>query len=277
MNMKKIALLFSAVSLGSLAAAFDTGSGGSWKVDADGNLEKDDKGNPIYIGAGNKEMTIEPNTISRLNAEAKAHREAKETAEAALKPFEGIDPVEAKKAIADMKDVDLSKMVEAGEVEKVKQTITEQFTTQLAEKDKALADSNGTINSLRLDRAFDTSSFINDNVILPDYVRMKYGDRFKVVEGKVVPHGADGNPLPSKERLGEVMTFDEAVAAFVETDPNKDTFLKANGQGGSGNSGEGGNRGQGRYIKRSDFDSMSPADQTAAAAAASKGEAQIVD
>ena len=276
-KMKTIAhsLLFSTASI-ALTAAFDN-SGGSWKKDADGNLELNADGNPIYIGGTGQEMTIEPNTISRLNAEAKSHREAKETAEAALKPFEGLDPVAAKKAIEDMKDVNLANMVEKGELDRVKEEITNQFTSSLAEKDKALEGANGTIDSLRLDRAFDTSAFISENITIPKYIRHEYGDRFKVVDGKVIPHGGDGNPLMSKSRIGEIATFDEAIETYIENDPAKDNFLKPSNEGGSGNDGNGGNRGKGRVIKRSDFDAMSPAERSATVEAVNKGEAQFAE
>ncbi|MUS05525.1 hypothetical protein DIP89_20780, partial [Acinetobacter baumannii] len=60
-------------------------------------------------------------TIARLNNEVKTHREAKEAAEKALKAFEGIeDPAAAKKALQTIQNLDDKKLVDAGEVEKVK-------------------------------------------------------------------------------------------------------------------------------------------------------------
>jgi len=51
-----------------------------WKKDADGHLELKD-GNPIYLDANDKEMTVEHGTIARINGEAKSHRERAEAAE----------------------------------------------------------------------------------------------------------------------------------------------------------------------------------------------------
>src|SRR5690606_6729424 len=61
-------------------------------------------GKPVYVEDDGKEVAFDApgtrNTISRLNAEAKSHREAKEAAEKALKGFEGIeDPAAAIKAL----------------------------------------------------------------------------------------------------------------------------------------------------------------------------------
>jgi hypothetical protein len=71
-------------------------------------------------------------TISRLNAEAKGHREAKEGAQAALKLFEGIDDAEAaRKALNIVKNLDAKKLVDAGEVEKVKAEAVRAFEEKL--------------------------------------------------------------------------------------------------------------------------------------------------
>jgi len=82
-------------------------------------------GKPIYIHDDGKELPFDAaatiSTISRLNGEAKGHREAKERAESALKAFEGLDdPVAARKAVEIVANLDAKKLVDAGEIEKVK-------------------------------------------------------------------------------------------------------------------------------------------------------------
>ncbi|HHL2868178.1 TPA: hypothetical protein ACQ42N_003730, partial [Acinetobacter baumannii] len=84
-----------------------------------------EQGHPVYIHDDGKEVGFDaPRAISKideLGTEAKNHRLAKEQAEASLKAFEGIDdPAAAKKAIETLKNFDDKKLVDAGEVEKVK-------------------------------------------------------------------------------------------------------------------------------------------------------------
>jgi hypothetical protein len=60
-------------------------------------------GRPVFVGEDGKDTPIDaPSalaTISRLNAEAKGHREGKEAAERALKAFEGIEAEAARAAL----------------------------------------------------------------------------------------------------------------------------------------------------------------------------------
>ncbi len=77
--MKK-ALMISTALL--LVTAYDNKT--AWKLDADGKLELKD-GNPVFVDSAGKELVIDQNTISRLNGEARGHREGKEAAEAKLK------------------------------------------------------------------------------------------------------------------------------------------------------------------------------------------------
>lgn len=258
--MKKIQLLTSTAML--LATPFDN-TGGTWKKDENGNLVAGDDGNPIYIDTNNKEQSLDVGTISRLNGEAKTHREQKEAAEKALAVFDGIDPVAAKKAIADLKDVDLTKLVGLDKVEEIKQTLTTQFGDQLKEKDTALEVAYSTIDQMTIDQAFGNSAFLEDNVILPDYVQMKFADKFKVIDGKAVPHGPNGEPLPSPKNFGETATFEEAIEVFVNGDASKDKYLKPDDQRGTGNQGDGGDRGDkgSKTMKRSAFDALPPAEQ----------------
>ena len=93
-----------------------------WKLDADGKLELKD-GNPIYLDASGRESIVDGGTITRLNGEARAHREAKEAAETKLRAFEGLDPEAARKAVETVKNIDAKKLIDAGEVEKVRESV----------------------------------------------------------------------------------------------------------------------------------------------------------
>lgn len=71
------------------------------KLDENGNAVLQD-GKPVYVHDDGKEVAFDAPgtvaTITRLNSEAKGHRERAENAEKAVKAFEGIDdPAAAKK------------------------------------------------------------------------------------------------------------------------------------------------------------------------------------
>lgn len=258
------------------ATAFEPGEPG-WKLDADGKIELKD-GNPIYLDASGREMTVDGNTISRLNGEAKQHREAKEAAETKLKAFGDLDPEAARKALDTLKNIDAKKLIDAGEVDKVRDSVKAEFTTQLQEKDKALEEINSKYNNLQISNIFANSEFVRDRVAVPtDMFEASFRNNFKIEDGKVTAYDKAGNRIMSKKTVGEYADPSEALELLVEAHPQRDVILKANDSNGSGNDGRGGTQGGGRRIKRSEYDKMSPQDQYATSMKAGKGELQIVD
>lgn len=256
--------------------AFDPGKSG-WKLDKDGRIEMKD-GNPIWVDANGGEITMAGDSITRLNGEAKTLRTRAETAEAALAPFKDIDPIKAKKAIDTVANIDAKKLIDAGEVEKVKEEIKTQFTVQLAEKDKAIGTLSNDLDTLRIDNIFAQSLFIRDRIATPpDMFQATFRTNFKIKDGKVEAYDKAGNPLMSATRFGERADPDEALEILVNAHPQKTMILKASDATGSGNNGTGGNRGGSRIIKRADFDKMIPADQALNADKMAKGEVQIID
>ncbi|RUW55601.1 hypothetical protein EOA32_00855 [Mesorhizobium sp. M1A.F.Ca.ET.072.01.1.1] len=263
--------------------AFDTGKAG-WKLDKDGKIEMRD-GNPIYLDSSGNETAIEGGTISRLNAEAKNHREAKERAEADLNKFKDaagklIDPTTALKAIETVGKLDAKKLIDSGEVDKLKEQIKGELTAQLTEKDNKIKEQAGVIDTMTLNAAFSSSKFIQDRIAVPaDMFRSTFSKHFKVEDGKVVPYGADGNKILSSNpnNFGNPADLDEALEKIVDTYAGKDAILKAPNASGSGNGGGGGGRGNGRFIKRADFEKLSPAEQSSTSQQAAKGEISIVD
>ena len=263
--------LLSAVAL----LAFNNQAG--WKTDTDGKIELKD-GNPIYINASGQEMTVQHDTISRLNGEAKSHREGKEAAELKLKSFEGLDAAAARDAIEKLSKIDQKALIDAGKVDEVKAQITASFTAQIAEKDKALEAATNRINNMLIDGVFANSEFVRDNVALPRDMFVKYfRDHFKIEGDKIVAYDKSGNVLYSKQSVGNVADPEEAIRLLVDQHPQKDIILKANAGNGTGNNGNGGNGGRGRTIKRSEFETLAPMKQQEVVALARKGEMTIVD
>lgn len=249
----------------------------SWKLDENNNIVLKD-GDPVYVDSDGNEKTVAVDTIARLNKEAKTHREAKEEALNKLKAFEGIDAQAARAALETVSKLDANKLVETGEVDKLKAQITEQFQTQLTEKDNALNELKSKYENMIVDNTFANSDFIRNNVAVPvDMFEAKFRNNFKVENGEVVAYGYDGSRLMSKTRAGEYANAEEAMQILAESHPHKDVILKANPANGSGAGTGGGAIGGGRYMKRTDFEQLPPARQAEIAAKMRKGEIQLTD
>lgn len=217
------------------------------KLDADGHVVLQD-GKPVYVADDGKEIAFDAPgtvaTISRLNAEAKSHRERAEAAEGKLKQFEGIeDPAAARKALETVKNLDDKKLVDAGEVEKVREeaikAIKAQYEPVLAERD-ALKES---LYAEKIGGAFSRSKLIAEKFAIPaDLVQARFGGHFKIEEGRTVAYDQSGNKLYSRANPGELADFEEALEIIVDAYPYKESILKGSGAsgGGAGESGGGG-------------------------------------
>ncbi|MGL5005549.1 MAG: DUF6651 domain-containing protein, partial [Casimicrobium sp.] len=205
-------------------------------------------------------------TISRLNAEAKGHREAKEAAETKLKSFDGIDdPVAAKKAMEITRNLDAKKLVDAGEVQKVREESIKAIEEKYAPTLKEVEALRGQLYAEKIGGSFARSKLIADKFAIPaDLVQAKFGQSFSLEDGKIVAKDSNGNKIYSRARPGEIADFDEAIELLVDQYPHKDSILKGSGASGSGAS-QSGAQGAGgkRTVKRVDFFAM-PADKQAA-------------
>ena len=254
-----------------------------WKMDGD-KLALDSEGNPIYVNSAGAEQSVKGDTISNVQGEARGHRLAKEKAEEQLAKYRDgtgklIDPEIAVKAVETVGKIDAKKLIDAGEVDKVREQIKAEFTSQLAEKDMALEATKGENTQLRIARTFDSSEFVRDQLAVPrDMFEATFGKNIKIGEnGETEFYGRDGNRLLSKKNAGEFAKGDEAFELLVDQHPQKDAIIKAQQTGGSGNGGGGGARGQGRTMKRADFDALDPGAKAQAGAAMGKGELSVVD
>ncbi|MDY3551413.1 DUF6651 domain-containing protein [Gemmata sp. JC717] len=237
-------------------------------------------GKPVYLTDDDKAVAFDApatkDTISRLNNEAKQHREAKEALEAKLKDFEGIeDPVKALKALETLKNLDDKKLIDAGEVEKVKQEAKAAFDERLKQQEKKylpLVDElskerdslRSQLHTEKLTTAFNRSKFIQDKLAIPvDLAQSRFGGNFFIEEGKIRAKGADGNLVYSRANPGNPAEFDEAIEIMVDAYPYRDSILKGTGASGGGAAGGGG--ASGKQITRAQFDKLPPAEKAAAA------------
>ena len=215
------------------------------KLDENGNAVLQD-GKPVYVHDDGKEVAFDAPgtvaTITRLNSEAKGHRERAENAEKTVKAFEGIDdPAAAKKALVTVANLDAKTLVDAGEIEKVKSEISKAFQLQL---DDMTGKANGFEQQLYAEKiggSFARSQFIAEKMAVPaDMVQATFGNNFKIEEGKVVAYDAQGQKIFSRSRPGELADFNESLETLVSQYPHRDHILKSSDANGGGAQGGGG-------------------------------------
>jgi hypothetical protein len=232
-------------------------------------------GKPVYTHDDGKETPFDApgtrDTITRLNGEAKSHRERAEAAEEKLKGFTGIeDPAAAIKALGIVKNLDAKKLIDAGEVERVKAEAKTAFDEQLKSVEakykpvmKERDDLQAALVAEKVGGSFARSKFIAEKLAIPpDMVEARFASSFKVETGNVVAYDPSGNKLFSRARPGELAQFDEALEMLVDAYPYRDHIVKSSGASGGGARGNPGGAG-GKTLPRAAFTALSPADQMA--------------
>lgn len=218
--------------------------------------EVDGKQVPVFVYPDGKEIPFDADSavskISQLNGEARQHREAKEAAEGKLKQFEGIeDPAAAVKALGIVKNLDDKKLVDAGEIERVKQEVKAALESQYAPYKTKAEELEGRFNGLLVSDVFNKSKFIAEKFAAKgpagvEIANALFANRFKVEDGKVVAYDASGNKLYSRTRPGEIADAEEALELMVDAYPHKASILAGPGASGSGAQGNGGGGGSGQ-------------------------------
>jgi len=218
------------------------------KLDDNSNAVIQD-GKPVYIKDDGTEVVFDvvgtTATISRLTGELKTTRQDKEKAETALAAFDGIDdPTAAKKALATVKNYDEKKLVDAGEVEKVKaeaiKAVEEKYAPIVQQRDELQSQ----LHSELIGGGFARSQMIKDKISVPaDMIQAQFGRNFKVEGGKVVAYDNNGNQIFSSSRPGELADFDEALEQLVNGYQFKDQILNGSKAGGGDFGGQKGGQG----------------------------------
>lgn len=240
------------------------------KLDSNGNAVLQD-GKPVYVHDDGKEIAFDAPaamaTITARNQEAKANRERAEAAELKVKAFDGIDdPAAAKKALDTVKNLNSKQLVDAGEVEKVKEQAIIALKAQyepFVTENKALKDQ---LVNERIGGSFSRSKFIADKVAVPtDFVQAKFGNNFKLEDGKIVATDLSGNRIFSRTRPGELADFDEALETLIDQYPAKAQILKGTGNTGTGTTQSQGGTGGKKTFTRAQFEALSLGEQAKAA------------
>ena len=133
------------------------------KVDEAGNAVARD-GKPVFITGDGKEVDYDVNQarnkIKSLCEESKKHRETAEGVIAKLKAFEGIDnPKEALKALETCRSLDDKKLIDAGEVERLKAEFTKASSAKLAELQKSYDELQKQYYDSTIGSSFATSNY----------------------------------------------------------------------------------------------------------------------
>lgn len=282
MKTNNLTLLLALRATGHIVAYESGEKKPGWKLDADGKAEMRD-GNPVYIDNSGNEVTLSHDTVSRLNGEAKGHREAKEAAEALLKKYKplidaNVDPAVALTALDTVKDIKDGDLIKKGEVERVRTEISTQFQKEIDDAKAENGTLKGQLSGLHMETAFNGSKWIKDNVAIPiDMLRKNFGDSFKYEDGTVYAVDAQGNRMLSRKKGGEYADFDEAISMIIDGYQYKDSILKGGNHSGTGNSGGGANGGGARVMRRAEFDALPQHKKAEAATAMNKGELTIAD
>ncbi|WLF84831.1 DUF6651 domain-containing protein [Moraxella sp. ZY210820] len=218
------------------------------KLDEHGNVVLQD-GKPVYVHDDGKEIAFDAvqmtAKVNSLTAEKQQYLNRAEKAENSLKAFDGIDVEKAKSAIETVKNLDDKKLIDIGEVERVKAETKKVYDELLA---KAYAERDAIqqqFHTAVISGEFARSSFIKDKTTLPPEIAQSFfAKHFNVNEqGQVVAKDTLGNPILSRTNAGEIASFDEAIELLVGTYPQKDTILKGSSASGAGagQPGQGGN------------------------------------
>lgn len=223
-------------------------------------------GKPVYTDAEGKAVAFDApgtvQTISRLNGEAKSHRERAEKAELGLKTYEGLDPAAARAAMDKLSKIDAKKLVEAGDMDAAIKAAVRPFEEKIAAYEKTTSTLNSSLTRAMIGSAFGQSKFAAEKLTPAgvDLIRTMFGDRLKVENDRVVAYAEDGQKLYSKSRPGELADFDEAVERFVDAYPFKEHILRASG-GNGGGARPGGAGGEGKTKTASEFNALGAKDR----------------
>ena len=238
------------------------------KLDDKGSVVVQD-GKPVYVKDDGSEVAFDAtgtvSTIARLNGEAKGNRERAESAEGKLKGFEGIDdPAAALKALGIVSNLDSKKLIDSGEVEKVKSEISKAFQLQLDAANGKSQTLEQQLYAEKVGGAFSRSKFIADKLAIPaDLVEARVGRSFAIEDGRIVAKDSNGNKLYSSSNPGELASFDEALGMLVQQYPNRDQILKGSGASGGGASSSQAGTGGKKSITRAQFDALDSASKAA--------------
>ena len=251
----------------------------------------DGEGHPIYQ-VGSQDVGYDGETLaqklSAANSESSQRRLEIDQLKTAAKAFEGLDIDAARKALATVANLDAKQLVDAGEVEKVKQAAIEAqsaaFDARVKNEFQPVIEERDTLKK-RLEQEmignrFATSKFIADKIAVPaEMVQAMFGRHFQMADGEPKFVDAHGAEIFSRARAGEKADFEEALEIIVDGYPHKETILKGANQRGAGTRGGPGDtglNGVGKTMTRTEAAELGRSNPAAMAKAMAEG-VRVVD
>lgn len=184
--------------------------------------------------------------VMKRKEEAQALKTQLEQANAVKAQLDALGGLDALQALVKERQDAETKALEAkGDYERLKQKMAEAHAkeldtlkAQVAETNKAAETLKAQLMEATVGAEFGQSSFIKDELLLtPSKTRALYGAHFDFVDGKVVgfdkPRGA-ASRTPLVDGAGVPVSFDAAMKAIIESDPEKDHVLKSKARPGAG-------------------------------------------
>lgn len=225
-------------------------------------------GHPVYVYDDGKEVAVNVAElhakVHSLNGESAGRRKRIEELEALNAKFQGIeDPAAALKALETLKSIDAKKLVDAGEVERLKADILRGAEETWGPKYKAAEEraekAEKQLYQEMIGGAFARSKFITEKMAIPaDFVQAALGQYFKIEDGHVVAYHPSGERMMSRTKVGDPAGFDEGLEVLVMNHPRRDSLLKSSLQGGGGAPSNGGGGTGVKSMRREIFDSLAP-------------------
>ena len=185
-----------------------------------------------------KELMAQKNRAKELVAEL-------EGAKKRLSDFDGVDPAKARKLLADEEEAARKAAEARGEYDRLLAQMGERHQAEQAALNGRLSEAQTTVSALQREiaeltvgSAFSGSAFVNSDLTLTaTKARVIYGSHFEYKDGKVVgydkPAGASDRTMLVSS-TGEALSFDEALRALVEKDPDRDRLLRGKAKAGAG-------------------------------------------
>ena len=208
-----------------------------YKLTENGNIVVKD-GHPVVID-GDKEITIDA-----IGANAKITALVAESNDRRKK----LSDVTAELATASGLNTDLQSQVDSIDgkskvkIDELKDTINKTWEAKQADWETKEKSLTADLFDAKVGVKFATSKTIAGLVLPPDIAKATFSSHFNS-DGSA--NDANGNPIYSKEKPGEIAGFEEAMTHIIDNYPNKDAIMKSSGAEGSGshNSGGGGDDG----------------------------------
>ena len=254
----------------------------AYKKNENGNIEADDKGNPLVFDDAKEDSEAFGldaihlfSKVPALQEESKKHRlKAKDAEESLLKfdPIKDMEITDIQAALEKVKSLKAGDLTKTEEVERLKKETEEAWRIKLEAAEKAydskldeasqtVKSKDDTIYRLTVSNRFAASAWFAGEdpktILTPGIAESHFRDHFKVEDGKMIAYDNNGEMIYSRERPGEPANFDEAMSSIIDAYPDRDRILKAP----AGGSGTGFNVGGGRFSVKTKTDLKTPADK----------------